>query len=193
MNGAKAVRKQEKDGVARGACPLCAWLRQRQTQLIEQNGIPSAVRLCNYHAWSLARSAPASSAAEIFLHVLRAREADKKVEAPGCDFCEELRQEEKSKMQQLLGKMQEPAFLEWMRLRGALCLRHAGRIMSQLPQLEQAAIAELLARTATDLENDLSAYAKQAHAGGHDGGGVLGRAAEFLVSQRGIPGEEAPC
>ena len=193
MNGTKAVRKQEKDWVARGTCPLCTLLRHRQTQLIEQNGVPNAARLCNYHAWALARSAPASFAAEIFLHVLRAREGEENSAAPRCDFCEALREEEESKMVQLLQKMKEPAFLDWMRSHGTLCLRHADRIMARMPPDAQATIAELLARTAFDLEHDLAAYAKQAHQGGHDGGGVLGRAAEFLVSQRGIPGEEAPC
>jgi hypothetical protein len=50
-----------------------------------------------------------------------------------------------------------------------------------------------LARAAGELQHDLENYAKHAQQGDHAGGGVLGRAAEFLVSQRGIPGEETPC
>jgi hypothetical protein len=194
MSGTRTARKQEiADAVARGLCPLCTLLRHRQTQLVEQNGVPNAEHLCNFHAWSLARSGPAHSAADIFLHTLHARGTGQHAEINRCDFCEALKEEEEGRMLQLLEKLKEPAFLDWMRMHGTLCLRHADRVMAQLPANAQLAVAELLARTAGDLEQDLADYAKQAQRGGHDGGGVLGRAAEFLVSQRGIPGEEAPC
>jgi hypothetical protein len=195
MSGSRAVRKQDiGNAVARGVCPLCTLLRHRQTQMVEETGVPNAERLCNYHAWSLARSAPASLAVEIFLHTLHAREsAGVHAGRSRCDFCDLLVAEEEIRIVELLEKMKEPAFLDWMRVHGTLCLRHADRLMAHLPSKEQEAIAELLARTAGDLEEDLAAYAKQALQGAHNGGGVLGRAAEFLVSQRGIPSEEAPC
>jgi hypothetical protein len=195
MNGSRAVRKQDiGNAVARGVCPLCTLLRHRQTQLVEETGVPNAERLCNYHAWSLARSAPASLAAEIFLHTLHAREsAGMHAGKNRCDFCELLIAEEESRIAELLQKMRVPSFLEWMRVHGTLCLRHADRLMAHLAPKDREIIAELLARTAGNLEEDLAAYAKHAQQGAHNGGGVLGRAAEFLVSQRGIPSEEAPC
>jgi hypothetical protein len=36
------------------------------------------------------------------------------------------------------------------------------------------------------LREELGAFLKQAAPGNHSGGGILGRAAEFLVSQRGL-------
>jgi len=196
MSGTKAIQKQEfEEHTARGVCPMCTLLRHRQTQLVEQNGIPDARRLCNYHAWALARSAPADFAAEIFLHTLRARETrpPQAEKSEPCDFCEALREDEEMKVQHLLEKMNDPAFLDWMRAHGTLCLWHAERVMGRLPPKAQAVVAELLVRTAEGLEQDLAKYARQAKRGSHDGGGVLGRAAEFLVSQRGIPREEKPC
>lgn len=196
MSGTKTVQKQEtEERAARGVCPLCTLLRHRQTQLVEQNGVPDAKRLCNYHAWSLARSAAADFAAEVFLHTLRARESTHSAaeKHESCDFCEALREDEELKVQQLLEKMNDPAFLDWMRIHGTLCLWHADRVMGRLSPKAQAIVAEVLVRTAEGLEQDLAKYARQAKHGSHDGGGVLGRAAEFLVSQRGIPREEKPC
>jgi hypothetical protein len=195
MNGARAVRKYAvSEAVARGTCPVCTVLRHRQTQLIEEKGIPNAAHLCNHHAWSLARSAPAAVASEVFLQSLYARQHDEmRSEVGKCDFCQTLREEEAGKLKELVEKLKTPVFLEWMRINGTLCLRHAGKVADRLPNEARAAIAELLSRTLTELEQDLEEYSKIARQGAHEGGGVLGRAAEFLVCQRGIPGEETPC
>ncbi len=166
MNGTKAIQKREIDEhTARGVCPLCTLLRHRQAQLVEQNGIPDAKRLCNYHAWSLARSAPADFAAEIFLHTLQAREATdpRAAKLGACDFCEALREDEEQKVRHLLEKLNDPAFLDWMRVHGTLCLWHAERIMGRLAPKTQAVVAELLVRTAEGLEQDLVKYAKGYH------------------------------
>ena len=195
MNGAKPARKREiMEAAARGACPVCTVLRHRQTQLIEAAEIPRAAHLCNFHAWALARSAPAATAAAVFLQALGARKGEASHRAvKRCDFCNQLQEEEAGKLQALVEKMREPVFLDWMRAHGALCLRHARRVYETLPASERQVVVHLLARTASDLQHDLEEYAEHARQGIHAGGGVLGRAAEFLVSQRGIPGEETPC
>lgn len=195
MNGAKAVRKYRvTEAVAHGACPICTLLRHRQTQLIEETGVPGAKHLCNHHAWALAKSAPGFIAADLLLQTLRTRRSEgmQTVQMP-CDFCENLMREETHKLKELETKMQTPAFLEWMRLHGTLCLHHAKKICEQLSPEGDKVIAELLSRTWEELEEDLANYAQHASQGEHAGGGVLGRAAEFLVCQRGIPGEETPC
>lgn len=194
MNGARAVRKYAvSEAVARGVCPVCTILRHRQTRLIEENGVPGAAHLCNHHAWSLARSAPAAVAAAVFLQSLYSRQREEVRKAGECDFCVALRREEEGKLKELAENMRTPAFLEWMRINGTLCLRHASKVAERLPNDARAAVTELLSRTLTELEQDLEEYSKVARQGAHAGGGVLGRAAEFLVCQRGIPGEETPC
>jgi hypothetical protein len=195
MSRIGAVRKSEmSESVVRGVCPVCTILRHRQARLIEASGIPGAAHLCNHHAWSLARSAPATIAAEVLLRALRSRREQGLGHEPhACDFCEALKREESGELKELVEKLRAPAFLDWMRIHGMLCLYHAHHVSEQLPAESQAAIAQLLARTMRDLEQDLKAYAEQAGHGAHEGGGVLGRAAEFLVCQRGIPGEETPC
>jgi len=195
MSGAKAVRKYTVvEAVAHGTCPICTMLRHRQTQLVEETGIPSAKHLCNQHAWALARAGPGLVAADLLLQSLRTRrtEGTKAARMP-CDLCERLMREESDKLKELARKMETTAFLEWMRLHGTLCLHHATRIAGELSPEGRKMIAELLSRTWEGLERDLADYAQHAGRGEHAGGGVLGRAAEFLVCQRGIPGEETQC
>jgi hypothetical protein len=195
MNGARAVRKYSlSEATARGVCPVCTVLRHRQTRLVEETGIPCAKHLCNHHAWSLAKAGPGAIAADLLLQTLRTRrsEGTKALRMP-CDFCANLMQEETDKLDELATKMRTPAFLEWMRLHGTLCLHHAEKIVAQLSPEGGKVIAELVSRTWEELEQGLANYGQHASQGEHAGGGVLGRAAEFLVCQRGIPGEETPC
>jgi hypothetical protein len=195
MSGARAEHKYAMSEVAApGACPVCTVLRHRQTWLIQDEGVGGASNLCNYHAWSLARSASATVAAEALLQSLYLRRREGlQGEVTGCDFCDALRREEVRELKALTVKMEVPAFLEWMRVNGTLCLRHASKIAEQLPEQAQTAIAELVSRTLAELKRDLEEYRRLARLGSHSGGGVLGRAAEYLVCQRGIPGEETPC
>lgn len=194
MSGARAEHRYAvSEAVTHGACPVCTVLRHQQTRLIQEEGVRGAAHLCNFHAWSLARSAPAAVAAEVFLQSLHLRQREGlHARAVGCDFCEALGLEETSELKALAKKMEVPTFLEWMRMHGTLCLRHASEIVDLFPQARMA-IVELVSRTLAELERDLGECRNVARLGSHSGGGVLGRAAEFLVCQRGIPGEETPC
>lgn len=176
----------------RGVCPICTSLRRRQTQMVQEVELSGANHLCNFHAWALARAAPAAIAARILLDTLRVR-AHAASPTSRCDFCDRLSAEETGKVKELSEKMAMPEFLDWMRRHGTLCLRHSGQISKLLSSEGRKAVAELLMRTLEELQGDLEDYAQQAQSGAHDGGGVLGRAAEFLVCQRGIPGEEPTC
>jgi hypothetical protein len=195
MNGAKAEHKfAVSEAVAHGACPVCTVLRHRQTRLVQEEGLRAAAHLCNHHAWALARSAPAALAAEVFLQSIHLWQREGlQGAAAGCDFCDILRREEAEELKALAEKMEVPSFLEWMTMSGTLCLRHACKVDEQLPAKARGVIAELVLRTLGELERDLEGYRNVARLGSHSGGGVLGRAAEFLVCQRGISGEETPC
>ena len=194
MNGARAVRAVAlTEAAAHGACPLCTVLRHHQTQLVEVTGVRNASHLCNHHAWSVARSAPAPLAAEIYRRNLNERRRPGTQPTRECGFCAELRREEEVRLSELVQRMSAPSFVEWMRQSGTLCLWHADRLSHRLPAEARAVVAEILARTADELEDDLRKCVEQARHGQHEGSGVLGRVAEFLVCQRGIPGEETPC
>jgi hypothetical protein len=148
--------------------------------------------LCNHHAWALAKAAPGPIAAGLLLETLRTRRSEGTTGRP-CDFCETLLQDEAEKLRELAARMQTGPFLGWMRVNGTLCLHHAKKIDKQLSPEGRKVVAEVVTRTWEELEEGLANYAEHAGRGEHAGGGVLGRAAEFLVCQRGIPGEETPC
>jgi len=133
-------------------------------------------------------------AAEVYRQVLDSRlKAEARSGGRVCDFCADLRREEEARLHELVESMKAPSFVGWMRQSGTLCLWHAERLTQKLPMNSRRVVAEILARTAEELQKDLEKCAVQAKQGQHSGGGVLGRAAEFLVCQRGIPGEETPC
>jgi hypothetical protein len=194
MSGTKAVRGiPMTDATAHGACALCVVLRHYQTQLVEITGLRKVSHLCNHHAWLLARSAPAALAAPIYTQVLEAQRREHGPSERICGFCAELRREETVRLNELAERMSMRSFAEWMRRSGTLCLWHADRLSRQSPEMRPI-IDEILARTARELEDDLRKCVAQSSEGQHHvGGGVFGRVAEYLVCQRGIPGEETPC
>jgi hypothetical protein len=59
-------------------------------------------------------------------------------------------------------------------------------LKKQVPSSLRKALDEMSSRGAAELELELRQFLQQARQGDHSGGGVLGRAAEFLVGQRGI-------
>ncbi len=194
MNGAKAVRTVPMtEAAAHGACPVCTVLRHHQTRLVEVTGLPKASHLCNHHAWLLARSAPSAIATEIYTQVLDARRQQGAGSTEICAFCADLRREESLRLDELAEQVRTPSFADWMRRSGTLCLWHAHQLSNRLPAKERVLVEEVLSRTAEELYMDLRKCAVQARYGQHAGSGVLGRVAEFLVCQRGIPGEETPC
>jgi len=181
------------DAIAKGTCLVCNALKEFQSALVATAKAEGAAHLCNYHAWALARSAPANLAGEIFLkliHLWRRRVA---MAASGCDFCQRIRDEEQSRLVELAAQFGDPAIAELIQEHGTICLAHGRGLASHLPPPLQPILARVLSRTARDLDEYLQAFVKNAQEGQHIGGGVLGRAAEFLVSQRGISHEETPC
>lgn len=194
MSGAKAIQTVAmSEAAAHGACALCTVLRHYQTQLVMASGLPRASHLCNQHAWLLARSAPAALAARIYAQVLEARRREAGRNGRVCEFCVELRREEAVRLSELAQRMKVPSFAGWMRRSGTLCLWHAERLSQKVPGM-QPLVDEILSRTIAELENDLAkCVGNETHEAHNVGGGVLGRVAEFLACQRGIPGEETPC
>jgi len=194
MSGTKAIRTVAMtQAAAHGACALCTVLRHYQTQLVEVTGLQGVTHLCNHHAWLLARSAPADLAARIYAQVLEAQRKEDAHANKVCAFCAELRREEAVRLHELVQRMKVPSFVGWMRRSGTLCLWHASRLSESLPDVRPV-VEEILARTVEELEVDLKkCLANSAREQHNIGGGVLGRMAEYLVCQRGIPGEETPC
>jgi len=58
--------------------------------------------------------------------------------------------------------------------------------MAKLPEELRRSIQELMARNSGEIAEMLADFLQQVKEGSHAGGGILGRAAELLVAQRGI-------
>jgi hypothetical protein len=197
MGAVKTVKAVSYAGIAhaveKNRCPICNALKDFESSLLESAKGPKAVDFCNYHGWLLARAARADVAAGVFRNLLQLWKEAKTVAAVRCEFCQKLREEEKAVLAELADQLSNSTVAELMEEHGTVCLAHGVELSTRLPASSQNLLARIVARRYRDLDADLAAFAKIAEAGHHVGGGVLGHAAEFLFSQRGISHEEAPC
>ena len=69
---------------------------------------------------------------------------------------------------------------------GTLCLDHARKVKEFVPLRLRTLIDEVVERNRAELRQELETFHEQLKHGIHTGGGLLGRAAEFLVGQRGL-------
>jgi hypothetical protein len=112
---------------AKGICPICAVLKECQSDLADQVQIAADVTLCNFHTRLLARGAPAKNVAAFHLKVL-GRSPIAKVASSECDFCRWILQEENARLRELVKQMQRTLFLDWMKSQVSLCLDHEHKL-----------------------------------------------------------------
>ena len=74
----------------------------------------------------------------------------------------------------------------WLQQHATFCLRHIHELKNRVPVPLQKIGERLRIKNKVELEAELAEFLEQAKKVDHTGGGVLGRAAEFLVAQRGI-------
>lgn len=171
--------------LSKGACPICGILKDFQWAVAEKIEPSPAPRLCNFHAWALARSAPAENVTTVFIDMLQDPLA-RKVEASECILCHRILEEEAARLRELAGQMERAMFVQWLKRQGSLCLEHARKLREFVPLKHQRLLDEVVARNREELRQELMTFREQVRQGTHAGGGLLGRAAEFLVGQRGL-------
>ena len=166
----------------KGGCPVCARLKKCQSDLLAGDALADARGICNFHAWALAKSAPAVSAAGVFLSALRETARSENA----CSFCGRLSEMESQSIAALKQLLTQSKDKEWMNLYGRLCLAHALELEKLVGDQEKKAIREIVQRIREELDRELASLLRNSSAADSSGGGVLGRAAEFLASQRGL-------
>lgn len=178
--------------LTKGACPICGILKDFQWTLAETARPQPDLRLCNFHGWALARSrgklsrsTPGESVTNVFLEMLKKPLAGK-VSSEECLLCHRVSEEEVTRLRELAQKLQGAMFAQWMKSQGTLCLDHARKVKEFVPLRLRALVDEIVERNRMELEQELEAFREQLKHGVHEGGGLLGRAAEFLVGQRGL-------
>ena len=173
--------------LAKGACPICALVKNDQGLLLRGEIPPEEVcGLCNFHAWLLAAAVDKDYVVRVFVGVLRKQIAVPRDADSQCSFCSRLVKQEVVHIRELITQMQAGLVLDWMKRQGTFCLLHGEHVRQLAPSEFHPVIDEILRRSAKAVETDLENLLHRTESGKGTGGGVLGRAAEFLVSQRGI-------
>jgi len=178
--------------LTKGSCPVCGLLKDFQWTLTETTLPAADLRLCNFHGWALARSrgklsrsTPGEAVANVFLEMLKKPLAGK-VSSDDCSLCRRVLEEEISRLRELAHKLQGAMFAQWMKTQGTLCIDHAEKLKEFVPIRLRTVVDEIVERNREELEQELEAFREHLKHGIHEGGGLLGRAAEFLVGQRGL-------
>jgi hypothetical protein len=168
--------------LAKGACPICAYLKNDQAALLRGELPPEQVTgLCNFHAWALAAAVDRENVVLIFLNALRRQSPP-----DHCSVCQHLVQREVIHIGELIEQMSGGLVLDWMRRQGTFCRLHAEHVRELAPLKFHPVIDEIMDRSRQTLQTELEDLLRHTESGKGTGGGALGRAAEFLVSQRGI-------
>jgi hypothetical protein len=178
--------------LTKGVCPICSILKDFQWTLAETANPQAGLRLCNFHVWALARSrgklsrsTPGESVTNVFLAMMKGPLVGK-VSTDECAMCHRVVEEEVSRMRELAQQFQRAMFVQWMKSQGTLCIDHAHKLKEFLPLRLRTVIDEIVERNRAELGEELEAFREQLRQGVHEGGGLLGRVAEFLVGQRGL-------
>jgi hypothetical protein len=178
--------------LAKGTCPICEILKDFQWTLAETARPEANLRLCNYHVWALARSrgklsrsTPGETVSAVLLSLLKGPLTGK-AGSEECALCHRVLEEEVTRLRELAQKFQSAMFVQWMKSQGSLCVDHARKLKEFVPLRFRTLTDEIVERNRTELVQELEAFREQLKHGIHEGGGLLGRVAEFLVGQRGL-------
>jgi hypothetical protein len=189
MRAPVALERLPISGLAvRGSCPVCCAIKHFHESLPGRLRTVAHPQLCNFHAWLLAKSAQAEVAASLFLNALKTKETIAASTSPSsCAGCGKIHEEEAERLKEVTRELEQnsPTGM-WLKDHARVCLRHMLALKKQVPASLGKTLDEMSKRGAAELELELREFLQQARQGDHSGGGVLGRAAEFLVGQRGI-------
>jgi hypothetical protein len=189
MRAESAFERQPISSLAvKGSCPVCCAVKHFHESLAGRLQIVAQPQLCNFHAWLLAKSAQAEVAASLFLNALRTKERIVISGSPSsCIGCAKIHEEEVERLKEVAGDLERNSLTGmWLKDHARFCLRHMQKLRNQMSASLQKTLDEMSTRGAAELEVELREFLQQSRRGDHSGGGVLGRAAEFLVGQRGI-------
>ena len=178
--------------LTKGTCPICAILKDFQWTLAETTEPHADLRMCNFHVWALARSreklsrsTPGEKVTDVFLEMLKGPFPGK-ASADECALCHRVVEEEVTCLRELAQRFQSAMFVQWMTTQGSLCLSHGLKLKEFVPIRFRPSIDQIVERNRAELEHELDVFRDQLRHGVHEGGGILGRVAEFLVGQRGL-------
>jgi len=103
-----------------------------------------------------------------------------------CSLCAWIAHEEDKKLGEFIQHRSKPEYLNLLRERRDLCIPHSRKLLDRVPNDLRHEIILNLQRRAADLRHELLMLSRNAKAGMTIHPGLLGRVAEYLVSNRGL-------
>jgi hypothetical protein len=171
--------------LAKGGCPVCACLKNAQSGLLQGGLRADEVEgICNFHAWALAAAVGVETAARVF-HRLPRSGFDG---SQSCSFCVRLRNARDPRLREFASDLQRQLVFDWIAQRGSLCRPHIKELLQIVPVKLQKTLMDLDERMSSMLASELQDLVTRCRCGEPLGAGVLGRVAEFLITQRGLDG-----
>jgi hypothetical protein len=165
-------------------CPFCRFLKEYQAARLQNRAEKETHRLCNFHTWGLAAVQNALTAAQVFIKLVDEPEPISK-EVTACDICNEIVVEEDRRIREFVGCIHRTDVSDWLRTTAVLCIPHGLKLRRQVQPVVAARIDAIIENCRKQLTQELQSLRDKPEAE-RPGWGSLGRAAEFLVSQRGL-------
>jgi hypothetical protein len=124
------------------------------------------------------------TAAQVFIKLVdEPRPISKEVTA--CDICNEIVAEEDRRIREFVGCINRTDVSDWLRANPVLCIPHGIKLRRQVQPVIAARIDAIIENCRQQLTQELQSLRDKPESE-RPGWGSLGRAAEFLVSQRGL-------
>jgi hypothetical protein len=167
-------------------CPFCRLLKEFQAERLQKHAEGELHHLCNFHVWGLAAVQEAPVAAQIFLKLVN-EAAPLSNGSVSCDICREDLEEEELRIREFLSCLHRAEVTQWLRTSGNLCIPHGLRLRPDLPPAFVPRIDAMMESYRREISADLRHLRDEwLPESNRAGWGALGRAAEFLASQRGL-------
>jgi hypothetical protein len=165
-------------------CPFCRFLKEFQVARLQNRLEQDTLYLCNFHTWGLAAVQNALTAAQVFIKLVDEPALISNGDA-SCDICKDVLAEEDRRIREFVGCIHLTDVSDWLRSSAVLCIPHGIKLRRQVQPVFAARIDAIIENCRRQLKVDLQNLFDKPEAD-RPGWGALGRAAEFLVSQRGL-------
>jgi hypothetical protein len=165
-------------------CPFCRFLKEYQAARLQHHLEQNIHHLSNFHTWGLAAVQNALTAAQVFINLVD-EPAPISNENAACDICREVSAEEDRRIREFVACIHRTDVSDWLRTSAVFCIPHGIKLRCPVQPVVAARIDAIIENCRRQLTDELQSLRDKPEAD-RPGWGSLGRAAEFLVSQRGL-------
>lgn len=166
------------DALAGPGCPLCRYLKNFQLKCVQVTLSPRPSWICNFHAWAIAATHDKRDASLVFLKLV----SSKSLGGEGvCDICAHIEKEDVAQLRLVATSFKTLSTERWLSAFGEMCIPHNLALRKNVPGEYIPTIDKALSSYRDRLVQTI-----QEQRVDEGGGGILGRAAEFLTGQRGL-------